>query len=184
MFKSVDQTLSPFPFLCFFPFFLELQSDQGWKACEVTVDHTGPFKNLMDPLSITTATIGFIGLCAGLVKTIRAFIEQTKSTKAMLIQLVDRIEHMRMYLANLRSLTGQMTDPAQRKMVIPFDRDSCNITIRKLQALVQRIAQAGEAGKIKATITWLQEEKEVEKLTDELLEEERKITTVLMFIAA
>jgi hypothetical protein len=138
----------------------------------------------MDPISLTTGVLALIGTCVTVGTSIRAFIERTKSTKALLIQLLTRVEHMRVHLANLRSLTGRLVGPETRGVLIPFDHDSCEATLRKLQSLIEKIVDAGNAGKLKVAISWLQEKSVAQDLVEELAAHERSIMTAMSAVAA
>lgn len=138
----------------------------------------------MDPISLTTGVLALIGTCVTVSTAIKSFIERTKSTKALLLQLLNRVEHVRIHLANLRSLSGRLVGPHARGVLIPFDQGSCEATLRKLESLVQKIVDDGKAGKLKVALAWMQEKSVAQDLVEELSAHERSIMTAMSAVAA
>lgn len=138
----------------------------------------------MDPLSITTGVLALIGTCVTIGTTIKTFIEKTKSTKPLLLQLLNRIEHIRIHLANLRSLSARLVGPQARDIVIPFDYAACEGTLKRLEVLVNKIVDAGNAGKVKVAISWLMDKSIAEDLLQALESDERSIMIAMSSVAA
>jgi hypothetical protein len=114
----------------------------------------------------------------------RSFIEKTKNAKPVLLQLIARLQHARIYLANLRRITAQMTDPSQRNISIPFDYDECEATVHQLRAVVNKLGEAATAGELTWAMAWRQEQKTADKLMKQMLEQETHIVNTFVFISA
>lgn len=137
----------------------------------------------MDPISLTTAALALIGVCVTVGTTIKNFIERTKTTKTLLLRLLNRLEHVRIHLANLRSLTARLVGSGSHGVVIPFTQGSCETTLRKLERLVGKIVNS-DAGKLKMALAWMQEKHAAEELVVELEGCERGIMTAMAAVAA
>lgn len=105
-------------------------------------------------------------------------------SKPILIKLLDRVEHVRLYLAQLRSIAARLTDPEHKAILVPFDRDACEITMAKLKALVNKIGRAGDAGTIKVTVLSMQNRRVAEDLVKELEHHQSNISHALLALAA
>lgn len=126
-----------------------------------------------------------MGACASIAHGIRKFIEKVKTSKAILITLLRKVEHVRLYLGQLRSIAARFTDSSHRKMLIPFDQEGCEATMEKLKEVVAKIGgAAGDDGAIKRTIVWIQNKKLAESLVKELEDHQVNISNSLLVLAA
>ena len=137
----------------------------------------------MDPFSITTGVAALIGLCVGVVQTIKSFIEKTKSTKDVLVRLLNRTERVRLYLEHLRSLSSKLTSSSHRSIALPFKQEECKATMRNLFGLIRTMVDASTKGKLQAAMALLREQKQIDNLTHQLTDHEQNIFSVLMLIA-
>ena len=139
----------------------------------------------MDPFSITVGTLALMGVCASVAHGLRIFIEKAKTSKAILITLLRKVERTRLYLGQLRSIAARLTDPSHRQLLVPFDQKGCKATMKRLKDLVKEIGgAAGDAGAIKTTIGLIQKKRVAEMLVKELEDHQENISQSLLALAA
>ena len=138
----------------------------------------------MDPFSVATGAVALMGICASVAHGIKMFIEKAKTSKSTLIKLLEKIEHVRLYLAQLRSIAARLTDPEHKSILVPFDQDACEKTMSKLRALVNKICGAADTGTIKVTIAWTQNKSVAEDLVIELEAQQTHMSHALLALTA
>jgi hypothetical protein len=130
----------------------------------------------MDPVSLTTAAVTLIAMCAGVVKAVKDMTEKFKGARTLLFKLLGQVERTRLYLEQLRSLTYQLR--GRQSLLLPYNDSAVRQTLKELQDLVHDIVRV----KVFITLQTVLNQKKSSELVDRLYQHQNDVLTVLMFI--
>ncbi|KAF2153593.1 hypothetical protein K461DRAFT_293846 [Myriangium duriaei CBS 260.36] len=138
----------------------------------------------MDPISAVVSAQEIAGLCATIVKKIKSFIEAVKGAKQALIDMLDRMERMRLLVNEFKSLAQRLKNSSDQNINLAFNDSECMMTLRRVQSLVDKVTEEAHVHDYWMQIKWVRHKEEAGGLLTRLASHERDLGTVLQFIAA
>jgi SMC interacting uncharacterized protein involved in chromosome segregation len=132
----------------------------------------------MDPLSISASAAALITICVQTVQIIKNTIENVKTAKRELLNILNETNRMRLLLEQLRGLTHQLGSK-NNKILLAFNKTGCEEILGELKRLIDKLAQV----EMFVSLQFLVRRSKFEALVAGLRAQEDGIRTVLLSVA-
>ncbi|RMY56210.1 hypothetical protein D0863_13057 [Hortaea werneckii] len=137
----------------------------------------------MEAAGVALAIPPIVLLCVAAARELQKLTETMKTTNNTLLNLLSRIERMRLYLDLLRGLTHQLIYPQEQSMMLAFNESSYKTTLKELHDLILDVAARTQHG-VLLRIYWVTQRAKAEKYLSELEQHEREMLLMLTLVSA
>ncbi|KAI7475245.1 hypothetical protein KC351_g10211 [Hortaea werneckii] len=137
----------------------------------------------MEAAGVALAIPPIVLLCVAAARELQKLTETMRTTNNTLLNLLSRIERIRLYLDSLRGLTHQLIYPQERSMMLAFNESSYKTTLKELHDLILDVAARTQHG-VLLRIYWVAQRAKAEKYLSELEQHEQEMLLMLSLISA